>query len=507
MIVLITWRISILNIKVVLNEIKMFFSFKIKYLSTYDEIRFRQLFLTSIMTQTNAGGIMANIIVVDDDKALRKNLAFYLKSQGYDVDVAESGEEAVEKIKEKFFDIVITDIRMAQMSGLEVVKTAKRIHPASEIIVITGYGDIPMSVEALQNGASDFICKPFEYAKLLNTVEQILNKREKKVIEKNDKYDRIITQSQKMQDVLDLMAKAAATGVTVLIEGETGTGKELIARSIHARSNQKNGPFVAIECSTLDEDELKEELFGNWEEKDSRYPGKIVEADAGTLFVKDIEYLSANLQTRLLRFMQDGFFTATEKYQKIKSNVRVVCSSTKSLKRLATSGHFREDLFYAINIMPIYVPPLRNRIADIFPLANHFLEKYSAKFEKDIKALSPDVLAWMQTYQWPGNIAELENIIARASALATTELIDESLIFTLPKDRPASEEGPGFLSVTLKDNQKVLILKALKQNANNYSRTAQQLGISRTTLWRRMKKFKIEEPENQEIMETQDALN
>jgi DNA-binding NtrC family response regulator len=258
-----------------------------------------------------------------------------------------------------------------------------------------------------------------------------------------------------------------------------------------------------MECSTLNEDEIKEEFFGNWDEKDGRHPGKIVEADGGTLFIKDIEHLSANIQTRLLRFMQDGFFTATEKFQKIKSRVRVICSSTKSLKRLAASGNFRDDLFYAINIMPVYVPPLRNRIADIFPLVNHFLEKYSAKFGKDIKALSPDVLAWMQTYQWPGNVAELENIIARASALATTELIDESLIFTLPKDRPASEEGPGFLSVTLKDNQKVLILKALKQNSNNYSRTAQQLGISRTTLWRRMKKFKIEEPEFHEVPEMQ----
>jgi DNA-binding NtrC family response regulator len=440
------------------------------------------------------GGAMANIIVIDDDKTLRKNLAFYLRSQGYDVDIAESGEEGVERIKEKFYDIVITDCRMGQMSGLELLKIARRIRPASDVIIITGYGDIPMAVEAIQNGARDFLSKPFEYSRLLDIIERALSNRETKVTDKDNKYERIITKSQKMTDILDLIAKAADTAVAVLIEGEPGTGKELVARSIHARSCRRDKAFITIESGTLNEQELRQELFGNWDEKENPDPGGLVEADGGTLFIRDIEKLSPNLQARLLHFMQDGFFTTPEKFQKIKSDARIICSSTKSLKKLVTSNGFREDLFYAINIMPIYIPPLRNRVADIFPLVSYFLEKYSAKFKKDIKALSPDVLAWMQTYQWPGNVAELENVIARATALATTEYIDESLIFTLPKDTPASEEGPGFLNLTLRDNQKTLILKALRQNSGNFSRTAQQLGISRTTLWRRMKKFQIDEP-------------
>ncbi len=437
---------------------------------------------------------MANIIVIDDDKTLRKNLAFYLRSQGYDVDIAESGEEGVERIKEKFYDIVITDCRMGQMSGLELLKIARRIRPASDVIIITGYGDIPMAVEAIQNGARDFLSKPFEYSRLLDIIERALSNRETKVTDKDNKYERIITKSQKMTDILDLIAKAADTAVAVLIEGEPGTGKELVARSIHARSCRCDKAFITIESGTLNEQELRQELFGNWDEKENPDPGGLVEADGGTLFIRDIEKLSPNLQARLLHFMQDGFFTTPEKFQKIKSDARIICSSTKSLKKLVTSNGFREDLFYAINIMPIYIPPLRNRVADIFPLVSYFLEKYSAKFKKDIKALSPDVLAWMQTYQWPGNVAELENVIARATALATTEYIDESLIFTLPKDTPASEEGPGFLNLTLRDNQKTLILKALRQNSGNFSRTAQQLGISRTTLWRRMKKFQIDKP-------------
>jgi DNA-binding NtrC family response regulator len=445
------------------------------------------------------GGAMANIIVIDDDKTLRKNLAFYLRSQGYDVDIAESGEEGVERIKEKFYDIVITDCRMAQMSGLELLKVTRKIRPATDVVIITGYGDIPMAVEAIQNGACDFLGKPFEYAKLLDIIERALSGREKKVVDRDNKYERIITKSQKMTDILDLIAKAADTSVAVLIEGELGTGKELVARSIHARSCRREKAFVTIESSTLNEQELRQELFGAWDEKENADPGGLVKADGGTLFIRDIEKLSPNLQARLLHFMQDGFYTTPEKAQKIKSDVRIICSSTKSLKKMAASGNFREDLFYAINIMPIYVPPLRNRVADIFPLVSHFLEKYSAKFNKDIKALSPDVLAWMQTHQWPGNVAELENVIARATALATTEFIDESLIFTLPKDTPASEEGPGFLNLTLRDNQKTLILKALRQNSGNFSRPAQQLGISRTTLWRRMKKFQIDEPVDETV--------
>lgn len=436
---------------------------------------------------------MPSIIIVDDDKTLRKNLSFYLRSQGYDVDTAETGEEAVTKIEENLFDVIVTDCRLAKMSGMELIKIARKIRPASEIIVITGYGTIPMAVEAIQNGAAEFICKPFEFPKILNVIETVLKKRETIVAVQDDKYDRIITKSQKMRDVLDLVAKGAATSVPVHIEGEVGTGKQLIARSIHARSERRAGNFVTIICVTNNENAFDAELFGSIDETGKYIPGAIAHADGGTLYLKDIDALNLTMQVRLLNFIQDGYLTFGDKYHKVRSNTRLICSSTKSLKRLVSSGHFREDLFYAINIMPIYVPPLRNRTSDIFPLVNYFLEKYSAKFNKEIKALSPDVLSWMQTYQWPGNVAELENIISRAVSLASSEFIDESLIFTLPKDRPISEDTPGFLNLTLKDNQKSLILKALKQNNGNYSRTAQQLGISRTTLWRRMKKFNIEE--------------
>ena len=436
---------------------------------------------------------MTNIIVVDDDRVLRKNLSFYLRSQSYDVDSAESGEEAIEMAKSKFYDILVSDVKMAKMSGIELMKNIKKIHPATEIVLVTGFGNIPMAVEAIQGGAADFICKPFEFGSLLTRIEKVLNQREKQVTPTDGKYDKLITKSQKMQDILDIIGKASLTEVAVLIEGEQGTGKELVGRAIHERSNRNDLQLIMVECSTIDQKNHEKEFFGSWDDKNAEYPGMIVRANGSTLFIKDIEYLTPNIQARLLRYIQDGFFTTPGRNKKIKSDVRIICSTTKSLKKLTFSGQFREDLFYAINIMPIYIPPLRNRIADIFPLVNHFLNKYSAKFEKNVKAVAPDILAWMQTYQWPGNVSELENIIARACALSSSEIIDESLIFTLPKDRPINEDEQGFLNVTLKDNQRVLILKALKQNAGNYTRTAHQLGISRTTLWRRMKKFKIEE--------------
>jgi len=456
---------------------------------------------------------MANIIVVDDDRVLRKNLAFYLKSQGYDIDTAESGEEAIKLATEKFYDIMVADIRLTKMSGFELMKNIMRIHPATEIVLITGFGNIPMAVEAIHSGAADFICKPFEFGSLLNRVEKILQKREKKVAPTEAKYDKIITKSQKMRLVLDLVAKASMTETPILIEGDPGTGKELVARAIHHRSSRKDSPFVMLECSCQDENRLHDELFGTWDNTESAYPGVIVIANGSTLFLKDVDQVTPALQTQLLRFIQDGFFTVTgrqspsDKNQRIKSDVRITCSTVKNLKRLVTTGHFREDLYYALNLMPIYIPPLRNRIADVFPLVNHFLEKYGQKFEKQIKAVAPEILAWMQTYQWPGNVAELENIVARACALSNSEIIDESLIFPLPRDNQTQEPvrgtlaaGPGdeagTLVVTLRDNQKALILKTLRQNAGNYTRTAQQLGISRTTLWRRMRRFKVEETVN-----------
>jgi two-component system response regulator HydG len=430
---------------------------------------------------------MASILVVDDHKAQRKNLAFYLKSQGYDVDSAESGAEALAKIDVGYFDVVVTDYKMENMSGHELMLKARKSQPSLEFVIMSGFGSIPVAVEMIRDGAADFVTKPFEYSNIHTTIERILRRRREKSSEFDDQDLTLVCHSQKMKDIADLATKAAASDVAVLLEGEIGTGKELFARIVHQKSQRYRGQFMVLECIASSEHDLEKALFGATAEN-----GMLAECDGGTLFLRDVDCLGPKLQARLLRFIREGTFTPVESAVYKKSDVRVIAGTIKNMKGLVTTGAFRHDLYYLLNVMPVYMPPLRTRTGDIPALVKHFLVRYKSKNRKNIKGVASEVLAWMNSYDWPGNVQELENIIARACVLAPGDIIDESLIFTLPQDRPFEDEETGYLNITLKDNQRTLILKALKQNDGNFSRTATQLGISRTTLWRRLKKFKIE---------------
>jgi len=432
---------------------------------------------------------MVNILVVDDQKVLRKNLAFYLKSQGYNVDTADSGEEALEKISGAYFDIIISDYKMGKISGYDLMMKSKQLHPTTAFIMMTAFGNIPLAVEMVKNGASDFIPKPFEYVTILEKINGILQGSGTRKTEGRTQPPRMVIFSQKMKDVEDLSTKAAASDITVLIEGENGTGKRTLAHMIHQTSRRSGREFVTVECSNSSETALEREIFGT-DAPDE--PGALLRANGGTLFLRDIDRFNPNLQLRLTRFLREGIYIPAIGSGARRSDARIIAATTRNLKPLVGSGAFKEDLFYQLNVMPIYIPPLRTRIADLAPLIKHFLAIYREKLNKNVTGISSEAMTWMKEYSWPGNVQELENILARACTLAAGELLDVSLIFTLPHDRPAPEEASGYLNMTLKDNQKTLILKALKQNDNNYSRTATQLGISRTTLWRRMKKFKIE---------------
>lgn len=433
---------------------------------------------------------MAKILVVDDQKALRKNLAFYLKSQGYEIDTAESGEEALGKLNNTYFDVVITDYKMGAMTGYDLMKRVKRSNPSTEFMIMTAYGNIPLAVEVVRNGAADFIPKPFEYSTILEKIKKLTENKFDADVSGVVQSSQMIASSQKMKDVLDLANRAATSDITVLVEGEHGTGKRLFALIVHHQSDRYRNEIITVECSNGSEAQLEAEIFGGTDSGGES--GAFGKANGGTLLLRDVDRLSSNLQLRLLRFIREGTYFPVGSSTLQKSNARIIASTEKNLKREITNGSFREDLFYQLNVMPVYIPALRSRAAEIEPLTIYFLEKYKAQYKKIISSISPDAMAWMKTYDWPGNVQELENIISRACALATSEVLDESLIFTLPQDRPERDEPIGYLNMTLKDNQKTLILKALKQNSNNYSRTARQLGISRTTLWRRMKKFKIE---------------
>ena len=431
---------------------------------------------------------MVSILVVDDQKAIRKNLAFYLKSQGYDVDGAESGEEALEKIKDKDFDVIITDYKLDKMTGHELMIQARTVQPTLQFIIITGVGNVPMAVEAIRDGAADFISKPFEYSTILDSIGKIIEHRQISTTAKREERCRIIAASQKTKDITDLATKAAASEVSILIEGEIGTGKELFARIVHQEGQRCRSNFVVVECAASDEPALEHEIFGGKDDDNSA----LIRADGGTLLFRDIDCLTSKLQARLLRYMREGTFAPADSSKLRKVDARIIATTTKNIKKQVSSGEFREDLYYLLNVMPVYIPPLRARNSDVMPLVKYFLTKYNAQNNKNIKAIAPEVISWLENYEWPGNVQEVENVISRACVLATEDILDESLIFTLPQDRPAREEDPGFLNITLKDNQRTLILKALKQNNSNFSRTASQLGISRTTLWRRLKKFKID---------------
>jgi DNA-binding NtrC family response regulator len=431
---------------------------------------------------------MTSILVVDDQKAQRKNLAFYLKSQGYDVDTSESGEEALGKLETRHFDIVITDYKMDQMSGQELMTLAQKAHPHLEFIVMTAFGSIPLAVDLIKDGAADFLSKPFEYAAILNTIEKVIKRRQHPQTTTENEQHHFIAYCQKMKEIVDLAARAAASDVTVLLEGEIGTGKELFARTVHAQSGRNRAPFAVVECVASNELELETELFGSGDGAD----GLFSKANGGIILIRDIDRLELKMQARLLRYLREGSYSLADSASVKKADIRIMVSSTRSLKNQVAAGNFREDLYYLLNVMPVYIPPLRSRDGDILPLIKHFLAKYKTKNQKNITSVAPEVLNWMTSYDWPGNVRELENVIARACVLATGETLDESLIFTLPQDRPMVSEETGYLNITLKDNQRTLILKALKQNDGNYSRTATQLGISRTTLWRRLKRFKIE---------------
>jgi two-component system response regulator AtoC len=443
----------------------------------------------------------AHLLVVDDDPVTLDLLKEVLSKEGYKVETALSGEEAITKGMDTLFDIIITDVRMGDKDGMEVLRSFKKNSPETTVIMITAFGSIETAIEAIREGAFDYISKPFKLDEIKFTIRRGLEQR--KLLEENkffrqellDKYQfkNVIGRTPQMFQVYKTIAKVADTKSTVLLYGERGTGKELIARSIHYNSLRNNRPFIPVDCASIVETLIESELFGHvrgaFTGALSTKKGLVEEADGGTIFLDEVSNLSLSMQTKLLRFLQEHEIKRVGGTESIRVDVRVIAATNQPLDPLVKNGKFREDLFDRLNVVSITLPPLREKKEDIPLLANHFLQKFSEENHKNISHISPEALEILIQYSWPGNVRELEHTIERAVILSPHPII-------LPEDlqRKIFEEVKGVEilfseeSLPLKEIEKRYILKVLQETKGNKKKAAEILGIDRTTLYRILEK-------------------
>ncbi len=448
----------------------------------------------------NKGSI--RLLIVDDDPIALNLLEEVLLKEGYAVTTAMSGEEAIALGTDHLFDLVITDVRMGNKDGMEVLRSFRKTAPETTVIMITAFGSIETAIEAIREGAFDYISKPFKLEEIKLTIERALEQR--RLLQENKlfrqelvqkyQFENVVGRTPQILQVYKTIAKVANTKSTVLLYGESGTGKELVARSIHYNSQRNSRPFVPVDCASLVETLLETELFGHVK---GAFTGALFakrglfeEAEGGTLFLDELSNLSLSMQTRLLRFLQDHEIKRVGGTENIKLDVRIIAATNQVLETLVKEGKFREDLFYRLNVVSITLPPLRERRDDIPLLTNHFLHKFCEEHHKDISHVSPEALEILTQYAWPGNVRELENTIERAVILSSHPII-------LPGDLPQHILGAGGKKdlmlfpekpLSLKEVEKSYVLKVLQETKGNKKKAAEILGIDRTTLYRILEK-------------------
>lgn len=448
----------------------------------------------------------AKILIVDDEKIALKNLEYVMKKEGYEVTATMSGPNALKLLQEQEFDVVLTDLKMEKVDGVEVLEKCKKLYPDTEVIMITAYATIPSAVETMKKGAYDYIAKPFKLDEVRRIVKEAIEKvrlkKENKLLrEELEKYEgkvKIITQNPEMQRLLDVARQIAPTDCNVLISGESGTGKELFARYIHYNSKRAEGPFFAINCGAFTEELLANELFGH--EKGAftgaitMKKGLIEAASGGTLFLDEITEMPPNMQVKLLRVIQERELLRVGGTEPLKVDVRFIAATNRDIQDSIKSGQFRQDLYYRLNVVSLRIPPISDRRDDIPLLIHYFLKKYSAIMHKDVAAVSEDVIALLMNYDFPGNVRELENIIERGVALTNSNRIE---IGHLPEDLRQlnirtfrKKEGK---IPSLEEQEEAYIKWVLKEVGGNKTLAAQILGIDRVSLWRKLKKYGMEE--------------
>ncbi|MBZ0264995.1 sigma-54 dependent transcriptional regulator [bacterium] len=450
------------------------------------------------------------ILIADDEAPQRETLGGFLKKQGYDVVLAENGEKAVTVVESEVIDLVITDLRMPGRDGLGVLQEVRKLNPEIAVIVLTAYGTVESAVQAMQDGAYTYLTKPIDLASLKLQIERALERkilleenRELKIRLGDTPVSGIIAGSQEMREVLGLVARAAPTRASVLILGETGTGKELIARAIHESSGRQEHPFIPVNIAAIPETLVESELFGH--EKGSftgayaHHKGFFERAEGGTLFIDEIGDMPVAAQLKLLRVLQDGTINRVGGNQEIKVNVRIVAATHKDLQVAMKSGKFREDLFYRLNVVRINVPPLRQRKSDIPALVEHFVQRFSELNGKPVEGMSREALDTLMKYQWQGNVRELENVVESAVVMTRGTVISER---ELPPEvrqeiNPAIDSSDVLydsslpLGERLENFEKSVILAALDENGGNRSETARQLGMSEKNIRDRLKRWEV----------------
>jgi len=450
------------------------------------------------------------ILVVDDDNAHRTMLYTLISGWGYEVTQADDGATAIEKVKEQSYDLVLMDVRMVKVSGLEALEQIKSFNPAIPVIIMTAYSSVDTAVDALKQGAHDYLTKPLDFDKLKITIARSMEhtrlKEENRLLKESlgKHFDRqnIIGQSPAMVNLLETVAQVAPSEATALITGESGTGKELIAGAIHFNSSRKDGPFVKINCAAITETLLESELFGHekgaFTGADRRKEGRFYQAHRGSLFLDEVSEMSLTMQVKLLRVLQEREFTRVGGEKTIQVDVRIIAATNKDLPELIGQGKFREDLYYRLNVVDLEIPSLRKRREDVPLLAQHFLQIFAAQNHKEIKGFTPQAMDHLIRYDWPGNVRELMNAVERAVVLSRSDYLSEKDFpvisgFKIKNDETISQTPPinGDGTTPLEEVEKATILKTMEASGGNKSEAARRLGITRKTLHKKLKTYGV----------------
>lgn len=446
------------------------------------------------------------ILVVDDEEIIRDNLSYVLEAEGFYVEKAENGLVAYNKVKEKHFDLIITDIEMPSMKGTELLEKVKSLDPQTAVIIITAFGSLETAISALRNGASDYILKPVEFdelilkAKRLFEIKELIfeNKILSEEVHRQYNFENIIGKSAAIKNVFEMIKAVADTDSTVLISGKSGTGKELVAKALHFNSKRKNKRFVAVNCGAISENLIESELFGHrkgaFTGAISDKEGFIKAAEGGTLFLDEISEMPPQLQVKLLRAIQEKEYTPVGTTLSLPANVRFIATTNRNLEEEVKNGRFREDLFYRINVVEIHLPSLREREEDIPLLANHFLDFYRKKMNKNIKGIDNDAMRALINHEWKGEVRELENIIERAVIFSKNEFImaDDLPQSIVPSKGLFNFNYTGSLEESVKKFERDYIIKALQNNEYNKEKTAEELNVGLSTLYRKLKELDIQ---------------